>query len=63
MQTIEERHGRIVVLSPSGDMDITTLPEFEGRLDALLKEGVRGVLWDLGAVGILPSTALAAIAR
>ena len=30
----------------------------ERRLDALIKEGVRGVLWDLGDVGILPSTAL-----
>lgn len=54
----EARHGPVVVMIPDGDMDFTTLPAFETRLDALLRENVRAVLWDLGDVGILPSTAL-----
>ena len=58
MQINEEREGAVVVLSPVGDMDVTTLPEFEVRLEALTEEGVRAVLWDLHGVGILPSTAL-----
>ena len=58
MQIHEEREGPVVVLSPVGDMDATTLPDFEVRLDALAKEGVRAILWDLHGVGILPSTAL-----
>lgn len=58
MRINEEREGSIVVLCPVGDMDVTTLPEFETRLETLTKEGVRAVLWDLQGVGILPSTAL-----
>jgi anti-anti-sigma factor len=58
MQIDVERKGSVVVLSPVGDMDVTTLPDFEARLDALTAEGARAVLWDLHGVGILPSTAL-----
>ncbi len=56
MQIREERHDGVVVLIPSGDMDSSVLPLFEGRLASLLDEGVRAVLWDLGGVGILPSS-------
>lgn len=58
MRIDEEREGEVVILSPKGDMDVTTLPQFETRLEALAQEGVRAVLWDLRGVGILPSTAL-----
>lgn len=58
MRIEEEREGDIVILCPKGDMDVTTLPQFETRLEALAQEGVRAVLWDLRGVGILPSTAL-----
>jgi len=58
MQIDVEREGSVVVLSPVGDMDVTTLPDFESRLEALTGEGVRAILWDLRGVGILPSTAL-----
>ena len=58
MRIDEEREGDVVVLCPVGDMDVTTLPDFEARLGALTEEGVRAVLWDLRGVGILPSTAL-----
>ena len=47
----------IAVLSPEGDMDITELPAFEARVASLLGEGTRDLVWDLDAVGILPSTA------
>ena len=36
-------------------MDSSALPNFEGRLQSLLEEGVRAIVWDLGGVGILPS--------
>ena len=55
MDIQEDRRGNVVVLAPSGDMDTSTLPAFESRFSALLDDGVRGVLWDLSAVGILPS--------
>jgi len=58
MQIDVEREGDVVVLCPVGDMDVTTLPDFEARLDTLAEEGVRAILWDLNGVGILPSTAL-----
>ena len=58
MEIREDREGDVVVLTPNGDMDVTTLPLFEQRLDRLLGEGVRAVLWDLAGVGILPSTSL-----
>jgi len=55
MEIREERHGEVAVLTPAGDVDATTLPQFERRVDRLLRQGVRGILFDLGAVGILPS--------
>jgi anti-sigma B factor antagonist len=58
MQFSEERDGPVVVLTPTGEMDVTTLPAFEARLSQLMDEGVRAVLWDLAEVGLLPSTAL-----
>ena len=58
MQFCEEREGPVVVLAPNGDMDVTTLPAFETRLARLMADGVRAVLWDLGDVEMLPSTAL-----
>lgn len=56
MEIRERKHGRVVVLTPSGDMDSSTLPSFENRFAALLEQGTRCVLWDLGQVGILPSS-------
>ena len=47
----------ITVLTPEGDMDLTTLPAFEARVATLLANGARVMVWDLDAVGILPSTA------
>lgn len=58
MRINEEPEGDVVVLCPVGDMDVTTLPEFEARVSALTERGVRAILWDLQSVGILPSTAL-----
>ena len=58
MRIDEEKSGPVVVLIPSGDMDATVLPAFESRLEALIEEGVRAVLWDLEQVKILPSIAL-----
>ena len=58
MRIDEARSGSVVVLIPDGDMDVTALPDFEGRLEGLVAEGVRAILWDLDTVGILPSTAL-----
>ena len=50
MQINEEREGNVVVLCPVGDMDVTTLPEFEARLTALTEKGARAILWDLHGV-------------
>ncbi len=58
MQIDMEHEGPVVVLCPVGDMDVTTLPDFEARLDAVVQDGARALLWDLLGVGILPSTAL-----
>jgi anti-anti-sigma factor len=58
MKFDEERIGDVVVLTPRGDMDVTTLPAFEARVAAMLVQGARGLLWDLVHVRILPSTAV-----
>ena len=58
MQIEAEQVGRVVVLVPHGDMDATTLPAFESRLEVLLGESAQSVLWDLGRVTLLPSTAV-----
>ncbi|MDA1194738.1 MAG: STAS domain-containing protein [Planctomycetota bacterium] len=47
----------VTVLVPIGDLDITTMPTFEKRVDTLLAAGARDLVWDLAAIGILPSTA------
>lgn len=57
MQVREEVVGDVTVLTPHGDLDITTLPAFEARVARLLEGGARLLLWDLGEVGVLPSTA------
>lgn len=54
----EETIGGITVLAPDGDMDLTELPAFEARVKALLEGGARNLVWELDAVGILPSTAV-----
>jgi anti-anti-sigma factor len=56
MEIRVEKRGSVVVLTPSGDMDSSTLPSFENRFAALLRDGDRSMLWDLGQVGILPSS-------
>ncbi len=48
----------ITILTPDGDMDLTEMPVFEARVQALLAAGVRDLIWELDAVGILPSTAV-----
>ena len=53
----EERQGDLAILSPDVDMDAPLLPTLEGRLEALMAAGVRRVVWDLSAVGLIPSTA------
>jgi anti-anti-sigma factor len=58
MEVTEDRHGRVVVLAPAEDMDLNALPAFESKFAAHLAGGVRAVLWDLGAVTILPSAAI-----
>ena len=56
MTTQEETFGTVTVVTPKGDMDITSLPAFEKRIDALIANGTRHLVWDLGHVGFLPST-------
>jgi len=53
----EEIVGAVTVLSPHGDLDLTALPAFEARVDRLIRDGARMLLWDLADVGMLPSTA------
>jgi anti-sigma B factor antagonist len=55
MEIQEDRRGDVVVLTPGGDMDSSTLPNFENRFAALLQGGARAVVWNLEHVGILPS--------
>jgi anti-sigma B factor antagonist len=57
MRVHEERLGDVVVLVPHGDMDMTALPSFEARVARLIEDGLRGLVWDLKDVGMLPSTA------
>jgi anti-anti-sigma factor len=63
MEIAEQVDGHVVVLTPSGDMDPTALPTFEGRLSALLEDGVRAVLWDLSRVEILSSLGVGFLLR
>ena len=58
MRIDHERHGDVAVLIPVGDMDLTTLPTFESRVNGLTEEGVKAILWDLGGVQVLPSAAI-----
>jgi anti-anti-sigma factor len=53
-----EQRGSVAVLRPSGDMDATALPLFEQKLEELIAAGVKGVLWDLADVRLLPSSAI-----
>lgn len=53
----EEQVGSVTVLTPRGDMDATTLPDFEAHVDRLIAAGARQLVWDLTEVGMLPSTA------
>lgn len=55
MEIREETHGDVLVLVPTGDMDSSLLPKYEGKVQNHLDEGVRAIVWDLGQVGILPS--------
>lgn len=57
MSVEEAYHGDVVVLVMSGDIDAHTLPAYESRLNRLLEIGTRYVIFDMEAVGILPSTA------
>src|SRR5438445_13431494 len=57
MEFDERREGNVVVLTPRGDMDATVLKAYEARLDSFVREGVRGLVWDLSGVTLLPSTA------
>ena len=57
MNIREEQVGRIRILIPVGDLDITALPAFEARVDQLMSEGALFLLWDLEDVSMLPSTA------
>jgi anti-sigma B factor antagonist/stage II sporulation protein AA (anti-sigma F factor antagonist) len=56
MRVHEEQVGDVVVLVPHGDMDLTALSAFEGRVGHLLASGRRALVWDLSAVGMLPSS-------
>lgn len=57
MQVREEVRGAVTILTPHGDLDITTLASFEARIGRILAGGARLLLWDLDEVGLLPSTA------
>lgn len=57
MQFDERREGAAVVLKPHGDLDLTELPAFAARVDALVADGVRVLVVDLSEVTLLPSTA------
>ena len=56
MDVVESRVGEVVVLTPGPEVDIRALPAFEARVDALLASGVRGLVFDLSPVVLLPST-------
>ena len=57
MRVREEVQGNVTILTPHGDLDITTLSSFEARISRILAGGARLLLWDLDEVGLLPSTA------
>ncbi|MFE2953884.1 STAS domain-containing protein, partial [Embleya sp. NPDC059267] len=56
-------HGRHLVLTPRGELDVATVPLFTRALDALT--GIEGahVIVDLGEVGFLGARAISALAR
>ena len=58
MRIEEHQHGRILVLTPVGDLTLETYPAFLARLDALHPLGAPGVLVDLSEVDMLGSCAI-----
>lgn len=58
MRLAEDVRGPVLVLRPTGDLDATELPAIDGRVATHLGHGVRHVVFDLSAVGLLPSTAV-----
>jgi anti-sigma B factor antagonist len=54
-------HGRWVVLSVSGEVDVATAPQLRERLVDLVGEGHAHLILDLNEVGFLDSTGLGVI--
>ena len=55
--------GGVAVISPAGDIDSSTAPTLQQRLDELLSKDVHNFVLDLSRVGFIDSTGLAAVVR
>lgn len=58
----EEQHdGQTRVISVSGEIHVTTAPEFSQRLNDAIAAGTRGVVIDMSAVEFIDSTGLSVL--
>lgn len=52
------RVGTTAVVTPHGDLDLVTSPEFRSAVDAAIDDGAAAMVIDLSDAGFLDSTAL-----
>jgi len=56
-----EKHGNVVILKPSGNLDDRNTSVFQETLQQLYREGTKSLIIDLGAVRYLVSSSLGII--
>lgn len=63
MDLVTNETNGVAVISPAGDIDSSTAPTLQQRLDELLGKDVHNFVLDLSRVGFIDSTGLAAVVR
>jgi anti-anti-sigma factor len=58
-----QRHGDVVIIAVSGELDLDTAPELQEQLAALLEQGVRRLVFDLAEMPFCDSTGLSVFVR
>jgi anti-sigma B factor antagonist len=58
-----QRHADVVVITVTGELDMDTAPELQEQITALLAEGGREFVFDLGEMPFCDSTGLSVFVR
>jgi len=61
MECLSEERDGVAIVSPRGDVDMSTVEGFRSSLDGLLGAGLQYFVIDLSGVGMMDSTGLAAL--